>query len=168
MKYLRDDSDNPYMNVAGTLGGHWHFEYTVPENNTLDLAYIHFMMVTPVYQIGQFGPLPKLANGIVIHVHDADDNKIYDMTNGEPIKALEDLKMICGEWMPNVIQTSTGPLPGMMTLFQHKICPAGQYGEHGFMTLTSQQKIHGCVRDDLTSIPDIRMMIVGQFRNPNG
>jgi hypothetical protein len=151
-KYLRDSDGNTNMNIDGSVTPRY-FTYGRHVSEPVHLHYLHIGLLLNEYEVGQFGSLESLENGIRFGIWD-DGTEILNLTNGEPIKAVEDFKMYCMEWMPNVIYEDIGKL----VFIQHKLCVAPQ-GTH--MKLSEDEYIRMEICDDLSAIPDIKVLAVG-------
>lgn len=149
-KFLRNAS-SPAMNVNGSITP-VKFEYVVPAGRELYAQRLNFEFINTGMKPDNFAGVAALTNGLLIEVLDDDNTPLIDFTDGLGIKNQTEFAPLAGV---DANVTSGGGTPdGLAVRWTMARTGAPIY-------MTAGQKFVLTVRDDLSTITQMRAMLQG-------
>lgn len=127
------------------------FAYTVPEETEVRIARLNIAIVDGGPTLREFGGLPTLANGVLIHVMDRDGLSVLDLAGGRPLTHNADFLYLTGIDMEIVTGAGLDVVKMRYSLFK-----AGAN-----LRMKAGDEIRFTIQDDLSGLDQFRCMVQG-------
>lgn len=156
-KFLKNDGGALSMNVNGSVTA-VDFYYRCPDNVQAVLARVNISIFDAGPTGAEFGGIPALTKGIQFLIKDDSGKVLFDFLDGDGVKQNRGFGLLAGpDWA-----LATGAGVDAVTV-RWTFARAGRQ-----VLLKPGQGFVCTVRDDLTAVNDMGMMLQGYFLDLNG